>query len=132
LNQITSTYLAEDNCLKEEEKKKEQKKSITAFSYTFVHSLSTDLAIAIAIVIIIMMITGATEKKEKSCFRCVHEEVEKKKAPKWVTTQQKKGVKNCTPNKIIQKKRESKNKFVMNESDRQAIAILLSFILNIH
>ena len=43
---------------------KKTKKSITAFfSYTFVHSLSTDFAIVVIIAIIIK-ITGATEKKE--------------------------------------------------------------------
>jgi hypothetical protein len=80
-----------------------------------------------------MIITGATEKKERILvlYMCAQRN-RKKKAPKWVTTQQKKGVKNCTPNKIIQKKA---HKFIMNESDRQELkesfSILLSFILNI-
>jgi actin-like ATPase involved in cell morphogenesis len=77
------------------------------------------------------MITGATEEKRESLFDiCVHKEIEKK-APKWVTTQQKKRVKNCTPNQNTKSERKNVHKFMMNESDRQVIIIFLSFILNI-
>jgi hypothetical protein len=64
--------------LLERKKKKRTKKLITAFSHTFLHSLSTDLAIIIIIIVIIIIkITGATEKK---ClfYICVHEDIEKK------------------------------------------------------
>ncbi len=39
---------------------------------------------------------------------CVHKEIEKKGTKMGHHTAKKKGVKNCTPNKIIQKERERK------------------------
>jgi hypothetical protein len=92
LNQYNKHIIAEDN-------EKNKKVDDGFFSYTFVHSLSTDFAI-VAIIIITIKITGATEKRV--LYMCAQKH-RKKKTPKWVTAQQKKktGVKNFTPNKMI-------------------------------
>lgn len=56
------------------QKKTEVKKVDNSFPYTFVHALSTDLAIIVMIIIMLIMITSLTEENS---ILCVHKEIEK-------------------------------------------------------
>lgn len=119
IESITSADLAEGGGKRGEEKSQER-----LFLLHFVSFTSYRLAMRR-----IKMRTGATDRRAAllDICVCVHEEVVEEKGTKNGSPHSKrKGVKNCTPNKIIQKKKTGE-KNMFNQSDRQAI-----FILDLH